>query len=251
MPEVKQRYSQIFSNYNSAQKEQLYNALTDFFSENKRQLLDQNIQNRTKHLTLVMEDIFQSQNASAVLRTADCFGIQDVHIIENQYEYTLNPDVAMGSSKWVNYYRYNKKNQNNTIAAYDDLRKKGYKIIATLPHENDVMLQDLDISQPIALVFGTEKTGLSDTAIQNADAFVKIPMYGFTESFNISVSAALCSFYLTEKMRNTEGLNWKLTEDEQIEQKLYWARQIVRESDKIMQKLSEDIGLPKLNLDRL
>ena len=128
MPEVKQRYSQIFSNYNSAQKEQLYNALTDFFSENKRQLLDQNIQNRTKHLTLVMEDIFQSQNASAVLRTADCFGIQDVHIIENQYEYTLNPDVAMGSSKWVNYYRYNKKNQNNTIAAYDDLRKKGYKI---------------------------------------------------------------------------------------------------------------------------
>ena len=86
MPEIKQKYSQLFSQYSYSEKEQLYEALTDFFSENKRQLLDQNIQNRTKHLTLVMEDIFQSQNASAVLRTADCFGIQDVHIIENQYE---------------------------------------------------------------------------------------------------------------------------------------------------------------------
>ena len=246
MPEIKQKYSQLFSNYTYEQKEQLYEALTEFFSENKRQLLDQNIQNRTKHITLVMEDIFQSQNASAVLRTADCFGIQDVHIIENQYEYTLNPDVALGSSKWVNYYRYNKKDENNTLLAYDDLRKKGYKIIATLPHENDVMLQDLDISQPIALVFGTEKTGLTETAIKNADAFVKIPMYGFTESFNISVSAALCSFYLTEKMRNTTGLDWKLTKNQQIEQKLYWARQIVREADKIMKKLVEDMNLPAL-----
>jgi len=248
MPEIKQKYSQLFSQYSYSEKEQLYEALTDFFSENKRQLLDQNIQNRTKHLTLVMEDIFQSQNASAVLRTADCFGIQDVHIIENQYEYTLNPDVAMGSSKWVNYYRYNKKDQNNTVLAYNDLRNKGYKIIATLPHENDVMLQDLDISQPIALVFGTEKTGLSETAIKNADGFVKIPMYGFTESFNISVSAALCSFYLTEKMRNTEGLNWHLSPEEQIEQKLYWASQIVREADKIMKKLAEDMALPPLCL---
>lgn len=246
MPEIKQKYSQLFNNYTYEQKEQLYEALSEFFSENKRQLLDQNIQNRTKHITLVMEDIFQSQNASAVLRTADCFGIQDVHIIENQYEYTLNPDVALGSSKWVNYYRYNKKDENNTLLAYDDLRKKGYKIIATLPHENDVMLQDLDISQPIALVFGTEKTGLTETAIKNADAFVKIPMYGFTESFNISVSAALCSFYLTEKMRNTTGLDWKLTKNQQIEQKLYWARQIVREADKIMKKLVEDMNLPAL-----
>ena len=247
MPEIKQKYSQLFSSYAYEQKEQLYEALAEFFSENKRRLLDQNIQNRTKHLTLVMEDIFQSQNASAVLRTADCFGIQDVHIIENQYEYTLNPDVALGSSKWVNYYRYNKKDENNTLLAYDDLRKKGYKIIATLPHENDVMLQDLDITEPIALVFGTEKTGLTETAIKHADGFVKIPMYGFTESFNISVSAALCSFYLTEKIRNTEGIDWKLSPEQQVEQKLYWSRQIVREADKIMKKLAEDMSLPTLH----
>jgi tRNA (guanosine-2'-O-)-methyltransferase len=246
MPEIKEKYKSLFAKYSLEQKKQLYEAMTDFFSENKRQLLDQNIQNRTKHLTLVMEDIFQSQNASAVLRTCDCFGIQNVHIIENQYEYTLNPDVALGSSKWVNYYRYSNKNENNTLLAYEALRKKGYKIIATLPHENDVMLSDLDVTQPIALVFGTGKTGLSQDAIDNADGFVKIPMYGFTESFNISVSAALCSFYLTEKMRNTTGLDWKLTENQQIEQKLYWARQIVREADKIMKKLVEDMNLPVL-----
>ena len=139
---------------------------------------------RTRYLTVVLEDIFQSQNASAVLRTCDCFGIQDVHIIENRNPYEINPDVELGSAKWLNMNRYNKSGH-NTLEAFTELRKKGYKIIATSPHKNDLMIQDLPIEHKIALVFGSEREGLSDIALQNADAFVKIPMYGFTESFNI------------------------------------------------------------------
>lgn len=133
-----------------------------------------------------------------------------------------------------------------TRAAFDALHARGYKIIATLPHENDVMLADLDISQPTAIVFGTELTGLSQTAIDLADGYVKIPMYGFTESFNISVSAALCTFYLTEKMRSTPGLDWHLSPDEQMDVKLNWARQSIRDANRLMKKLAADLGLPEI-----
>lgn len=246
MSEIKSHKRPMFELYSAEQKQRLYDALTEFCTESRKQLLDKNIQNRTRHLTLVLEDIYQSQNASAVLRTADCFGIQDVHVIENRYEYQLNPDVALGSSKWVDYHRYNRNGEDNTRAAFERMHQKGYKIIATLPHENDVMLADLDISQPTALVFGTELTGLSQTAIDLADGYVKIPMYGFTESFNISVSAALCTFYLTEKMRSTPGLDWHLSPDEQMDVKLNWARQSIRDANRLMKKLAADLGLPEI-----
>lgn len=246
MSEIKSHKRPLFELYTFEEKQRFYDKVTEFCTENRKNLLDKNIENRTRHLTVVLEDIFQSQNASAVLRTCDCFGIQDVHVIENRYEYQLNPDVALGSSKWVDYHRYNRKDADNTRIAFEKLHDKGYRIIATLPHENDVMLADLDITQPTALVFGTELTGLSQTAIDLADGYVKIPMYGFTESFNISVSAALSTFYLTEKMRKTDGLNWKLTEEEKIDIKLNWARQSIRDANDLMKKLAADMNLPEI-----
>ena len=229
-----------------AQDRELAAFLSEFVMPERVALIDRVLPSRTRYVTVMLEDIYQSQNASAVLRTADCFGIQDVHVIENRYEYQLNPDVALGSSKWVDYHRYNRNGEDNTRAAFERLHQKGYKIIATLPHENDVMLADLDISQPTALVFGTELTGLSQTAIDLADGYVKIPMYGFTESFNISVSPALCTFYLTEKMRSTPGLDWHLSPDEQMDVKLNGARQSIRDANRLMKKLAADLGLPEI-----
>jgi len=117
-------------------KEKLLDHLLEFISDNKRQLFEKNIKNRTRNITMVLEDIFQPHNASAVLRTCDCFGIQDVHIIENKNEYEVNPDVALGASKWLNLYKYN-QTENNTIETFNTLRKKGYRIVATTPHKND------------------------------------------------------------------------------------------------------------------
>jgi tRNA (guanosine-2'-O-)-methyltransferase len=181
-------------------------------------------------LTVVLEDIYQPHNASAVLRTCDCFGVQDVHIIENQNKYEVNPDIALGSSKWLTMIKHKGK-ENNTPDALQKLRDKGYRIVATTPHKNDVNLQELSIDKgPIALVFGTEMRGLTDNALTIADEFVKIPMYGFTESFNISVSAGISLFYLTEKIRNS-NIDWQIPEDEKIDILLNWAQQVVKRSD--------------------
>ena len=187
MPRIDQSTPQ-FANLTLSSKEQLYTLASQLISENKRDLFDRLAPLRTRHIAVVLEDIYQSHNASAVLRSCDCFGVQDVHVIEANNPFNPAGDVAVGSSKWVDYYPYH-----DTPSAYQRLREMGYKIVATTPHTNDTLITDLDISQPIALVFGTELTGLTPQAIDLADSYVKIPMYGFTESFNISVSAAATS----------------------------------------------------------
>ena len=103
------------------------------------------------------------------------------------------------------------------------VKKKGYQIIATTPHDNDCLLEDFDISKPSALCFGTERDGLSDEILKQADGFLKIPMVGFTESLNISVSAAIIIQNLTNRLRNTD-IKWQLSELEILEKRLLWAK---------------------------
>ena len=235
MPEINRENEKMFAELTFEQKKQLYERASEFFSDNKRQLFDRLVQNRTRHISVVLENIYQSHNASAVLRSCDCFGVQDVHVVEDRNPFNPAGDVAVGSSKWVDYYKHA-----DIEAAYEHLRQKGYRIVATLPHERDTMITELPIDQPTALVFGTELTGLSNKAIEKADAYVKIPMYGFTESFNISVCAALSLFYLTEKMRASD-IHWKLSEEEQTTLKLYWSMQVIRDGEKVMKHLLEEL----------
>ena len=237
MSEINNDNKDLFSRYSREQLQQLYAAACELFSDNKRQLFERLAPLRTRHITVVLEDIYQSHNASAVLRSCDCFGIQDVHVVENRNSFNPAGDVAVGASKWVDYYKY------PTIGeSYASLRSKGYRIVATLPHEQDTMITDLDVSQPIALVFGTELTGLSQEAVDGADAYVKIPMYGFTESFNISVCAALSLFHLSEKMRADSRIHWQLDNDDQLRLKLYWSMQVIRDGRKVMEELMKGIG---------
>lgn len=233
MPEISQEYSRFFDGLSLPDKQDLYERASQLFSDNKRDLFDRLVLNRTRHICVVLEDVYQAHNASAVLRSCDCFGVQDVHVVENRNQYCPNPDVAMGSNKWVDIYKYPTITQ-----SYDALRQRGYRIIATLPHENDTMIGDLDISQPTALVFGTELTGLTQEAIDHADGYVKIPMYGFTESFNISVSAALSLYALTERMRQSD-IAWQLNDEEQTTLKLYWAMQVIKDGQAVMRHLMQ------------
>lgn len=216
---------------NTTYKKELLKHLINFISTNKKELFYTIIENRTKHITLALEDIFQPQNASAVLRSCDVFGIQDVHIIENKNTYTLSPDVTLGSNKWINMYKYNTAS-NNTLVCINNLKKQGYKIIATTPHEKDNTIDKLDLSKKNALFFGTEKEGLSSTVLNNADGFAKIPMYGFTESLNISVSAAICNYELTKRLKSSD-INWQLTEEEKTEQLILWCKKVIKKSDLI------------------
>jgi len=210
---------------------ELIEYLSGFVSENRKKKFDDVIQWRTRHLTIALEDIYQSHNASAVLRSCDCFGVQDIHIIENRNKYDVDPDVALGSSKWLTLHKYNSE-ENNTLTCINDLKKKGYKVIATTPHEKDCNIEELDVTQKVCLFFGTELKGISDVVREKADGFVKIPMYGFTESFNISVSAALCLHTLITKIHRT-NIDWHLSEKEKEELTLQWLRNTIAKPELI------------------
>lgn len=180
-------------------------ALIDHFlkciTDERKAIFEELIQKRTKYLTVVLENIYQPLNASAVLRSCDCFGIQDVHVIENYNEFKPDREVAMGASNWLTVNRYD-KNENNTLDCIQSLKNKGYRIVATSPHNSQTDLINYDLSKgKTALVFGAEVEGLSDVVLKNADEHLHIPMYGFTESFNLSVSAAICLYEMRMKMK--------------------------------------------------
>lgn len=201
----------------------LINHLSQFVSASRWETFQQVIAQRTRYISVVLEDIYQSQNASAVLRTCDCLGIQDVHIIENKNRFQLNPDVVLGSAKWLNLKKYN-TGENNTISAIKKLRAEGYRIVATSPHKEDTNLDDFDLGKgKIALLFGTELKGLTNNALDQADEYLKIPIVGFTESFNISVSAAIILYQLRQKLRSSD-IKWKLEEYESDSLLLEWLR---------------------------
>jgi tRNA (guanosine-2'-O-)-methyltransferase len=221
--------------------EKLLEHFSKFITENKKNLIEKNLPFRTRHITLVLEDIFQPHNASATLRTCECLGIQDIHIIENINKYKLNPNVVMGSSKWLTLYRYN-KNSNNTQSAILSLKEKGYKIIATSPHYKGKTPTTLPLETKSAILFGTELTGLSNEALELADEYIQIPMFGFTESFNISVSVALVLSRIIERLHNS-SIDWKLSKQEKEELRLNWYRKSIKNSHIIEEEFLEKISL--------
>jgi len=221
----------IKENLSRATKQALLKFYSEYLTDRRKARFEEVIKYRTRHITVVLEDVFQSHNASAVLRSCDLTGIQDVHAIENRNEYDVNKEIDMGSSKWLNLYRYN-QSKHNTLDAFKKLRSQGYRIVATTPHKNDQTLETLPIHDKTALVFGTELNGLTDIAIENADEYLRIPMYGFTESYNISVSAAISLFTLTERMRKS-NINWKLSEEEKEDILMEWSRQSIKFHEKM------------------
>ena len=210
------------------EKIRLIEKMTEYVTPHRKQLFEQVIEFRTRHVTIVLENIFQPHNASAVLRSCDLTGIQDVHIIENYNTYTVDQDVALGASKWLSIMKYN-TTDDNTPETYTSLRKRGYKIVATTPHLKSVSPDEIGLEEKIALVFGTELTGLTAYAIENADDYMQVPMVGFTESYNISVSAALSLYTITQRLHRSE-INWRLTPDEKADITLQWLRNTINKS---------------------
>tara|TARA_B100000902_G_scaffold398800_1_gene466944 strand:+ start:34 stop:717 length:684 start_codon:yes stop_codon:yes gene_type:complete len=215
-----------------SRKNDLVKYLKRFVVDNRRELFNTKIQERTQHLTVVLENIFQGRNISASIRSADCFGIQDVYIIENDNKFNDDSEVSMGAEKWITIKRFNQI-EHNTINAIKNLKSKGYQIVATTPHEDKHDLYDLDISKnKIALFFGSEVNGCSKETLDLADKRIKIPMYGFTESYNISVSVSLCLQHLTYKMRQS-NIDWKLSKNQQDKVMLQWLRNTIKSSEEL------------------
>jgi len=210
---------------------QLYEYLEEFLTDKRKELFKKVLEDRTRHFTVVLEDIYQQHNSSAVIRSCDIFGIQDLHVIENKYNSKVSRHVAKGSQKWTTFHRY-KKDTNNTADCFQDLKAKGYQIIATTPHNDSSYLHDFDISKKSAFVFGVEKEGVSDYVMENADGFLKIPMVGFTESLNISVAAAIILENITTRLRQSD-VNWQLSEEEKTILFHEWVEKTIKNVDRI------------------
>lgn len=208
----------------------LTNHLSQFVSDHKKEFVDRVLNERTRYVTIVLENIYQSQNASATLRTSECMGLQGVHIVENTAKYELNIRVLKGADKWLELHRYRTRGINNTEACFAKLKSEGYKIYVADPAEDGIPIDELNVDQKIALVFGNELRGVSDYAIENADGKMKIPMYGFTESLNISVSVAISLNTIMKKLRESE-VDFHLTEEEKRLIRLEWFKKIVKRSD--------------------
>jgi tRNA (guanosine-2'-O-)-methyltransferase len=221
----------VYHEFMTKHDRHLLDHLAQFVSDHKKQFVDKVLNVRTRHITVVLEDVFQSQNASAVVRTCECMGIQDIHIVEQISKYEINPRVLKGANKWMSLHRYNDRTINNTEHCFEKLRHAGYKVLAADPSENGISIHDIEMgNDKIALVFGNELRGLSEYGLTNADQRIRIPMYGFTESLNLSVSVAICLNTLITKLHKTSESLY-LSENDRDVLKLEWYRKIVRSSE--------------------
>jgi len=203
------------------------NYLEGFLTDNRKAKFLKVLENRTNHFTVAIEDVFQLHNTSAVMRSCEVFGVQQLNVVEEKFGKSIDKEIAMGAQKWVDINRY--ESISNCV---ESLKNKGYQIIATTPHENNCLMDDFDISKPSALFFGTERDGLSEEVMKNADGFLKIPMVGFTESLNISVSAAIILQNLMSRLLNS-NVNWHLSEEEMLEKRIQWARSSIKDIKRI------------------
>ena len=206
------------------------NFLENILTDNRKEKFLKVLENRTKHFTIVVEDIFQMHNTSAVMRSCEVFGIQELNVIEQRYGKRIDKEIAMGAQKWVDINAFD-----SITNCVDTLKDKGYQIIATTPHEGDCLMNDFDITKPSALFFGTERDGLSEEIMNRADGFLKIPMVGFTESLNISVSAAILIQNLTSRLRKTD-IDWQLSEQEILEKRLERKKKSIKDIKRIEER---------------
>lgn len=203
--------------------------LETFLTPQRKALFEKVLSQRTNHFTVVTEDVYQLHNTSAVVRSCDVFGIQNLHVVEEVNLKRIDREIAMGAQKWVDVNRYT-----STSDCIQTLRQKDYRIVATSPHEG-VSLQDFDISKPAALFFGTENKGLSEEVLTEADEFIHIPMFGFTESLNISVSAAIILQELTARLRKSE-ISWQFSEEEKLQKRMDWAKKNIKSVGEIIER---------------
>lgn len=202
-------------------------------SDKRKALIEKVLSNRTRYYTVVVENIYHPHNVNAVLRSCECFGLQDLHIIDDQEKYRIQKRIAKGANKWTDLHFY-EKGENPVLDCINKLKNQGYTIVGTSPHKNDIDLENFDYTHKAAFFFGAEKEGISKTVFQHADCFIKIPIYGFTESFNVSVAVAIILHHLTLKLRQDKSINWHLSNDEIAQKTLEWYVKSARNGKKIL-----------------
>jgi tRNA (guanosine-2'-O-)-methyltransferase len=212
--------------------------LRNFVTDERNALFDRLINERTGYVTVVLEELYQPRNCSAILRSCDCFGVQHVHVVEGDRRFEDDAEISMGARPWLTLHRY-PRDEGGTRRAVERLKAEGYRVVATTPREREVMIDDLDVARgKMAFLLGTELGGLSREAIELADEHVKVPVHGFTESYNVSVCAALLMYSVTRRLR-ASSIDWRLGESERQEVLLAWYMHSIKAADRILRRFEE------------
>lgn len=201
--------------------------LYDFLTPERLAKIDLILKERTDHFTVAIEDVYQMHNASAVMRSCEVFGWQKMHVIEQKFGKRIDSEIAMGAQKWVDVQRHE-----NPKECIKKLRSEGFQIVATVPNREVIGLHELELNQPSAFFFGTERHGLSEEVLAEADVFITVPMYGFSESLNISVAASIVIQNLTERLR-ASNVPWNLSPERLLETKIKWCRNSIKQIESI------------------
>ncbi len=224
---------------NSTEKEWLQERieyLAEFMTPERAKTLSDTISMRTRSMTILTENTFHSQNASALMRHCEAFGLQELHAVETLCPFTTHADIVRGTDKWVDIKRYK-----TTSEALQHLKSEGYRVVATTPHREDHTPESFDVKAgKFVLVFGTEHAGISDEIIEAADEFIKIPMCGMVESLNVSASAAILIYMLSERLRQ-QTTGWELTDLEQSRLLYRWMKSSVKDSESVLMRKFEEI----------
>lgn len=210
--------------------------LAGFMMPERMETLRSTVGMRTRYMTLLAENTFHPHNASALVRHCEAFGVQAMHTVETLCEFNPSSNIVRGTDKWVDIVRHE-----STAEALAALRGSGYRIVATTPHRESCTPETFDVAHgPFALVFGTEHAGISDEVIAGADEFLRIPMCGMVESLNVSASAAILVYMLSERMRR-EVPDWQMSPLEQAATLYRWARECVRDDENVLKRKFDEI----------
>jgi len=220
---------------NIEKQKKLITYLQEYLTERRKEKLQKVLAYRTRHFAVVLEDITQEHNAGALMRSCDCFGIQDFYVLEQNNKLKVSKSISKGAVKWIDRHPYYGQKEHIKICI-KDLRQKGYQIVATTPNQASTMLSDFDIRPKSAFFFGTEQTGLSEEMLKEADVFLQIPTVGFSESLNVSVSAAIILSALTQRLYRS-NVNWQLSETEYLDKKIEWIQKSIPNGEEITQNI--------------
>jgi tRNA (guanosine-2'-O-)-methyltransferase len=173
------------------------------FPQVERSRVERMVQVATRRLssvTLAVENLWDTHNVSAVLRSAEGLGLMDVHVVEHPQRFKKHRGITHGADRWLNVHRYSSATQ-----VLDHLSEAGFLICAADVGAGCVPVTEVPVDRPLAVVVGSEKDGLSETTRERADMRFSIPMTGFTGSFNVSVSAAISLWEITRQRRESMG----------------------------------------------
>ncbi|MCF0191803.1 MAG: RNA methyltransferase [Marinilabiliaceae bacterium] len=219
---------------------ELIERLRPFVTEERYKLLEKKLSLRTRYMTMVLDNIHHSHNASAVVRTCECMGVQDLHVIENSNRFTISNDIVHGSSKWIDLHLYRNATDNGPVCI-SALRQEGYRIVATTPHgEGVTTLPDFDVTRgKFAIIMGSERKGVSKSVLDNADECLTIPMTGYTESLNISVSAAIIMYTLRERIDQL-NMPGEIPEELHDDIMVRWLIGSIRSGEEVIKRIMEE-----------